>query len=87
MSTRGPAQIYHRKIFLTQVQCSFDVELPTECDDEYWEHSNPNLTFKQPEGKPSVMTYWICMLKLLDIFAFAQRTIVSMFHIHLSPFF
>ncbi|TCD62493.1 hypothetical protein EIP91_006814 [Steccherinum ochraceum] len=64
----------------------FDVELPVECDDEYWEISeNPNpekshkkiVAFKQPAGKPSKITYFNCFLRLNQILAFALRTIYS----------
>lgn len=55
----------------------FDLDLPTECDDEYWVHPDPEQAFKQPAGKPSVMSYFICFLKLNQILAFALRTIYS----------
>ncbi|KAF5349865.1 hypothetical protein D9758_014004 [Tetrapyrgos nigripes] len=28
----------------------FDIDLPVQCDDEYWEHPDPELAFKQPPG-------------------------------------
>ena len=56
---------------------SIDVDLPIECDDEYWINSDPDLAFKQPEGKPSRLTYFNCMLKLTQIHAFAMKTVVS----------
>jgi len=55
----------------------FDLDLPTECDDEYWLHPDPNLAFKQPPGKPSVVTFFNCFLRLNQILAFALRTIYS----------
>ncbi|TCD69092.1 hypothetical protein EIP91_008734 [Steccherinum ochraceum] len=64
----------------------FDVELPVECDDEYWElsdHSDPEkahvkmVAFKQPPGKPSKITYFNCFLRLNQILAFALRTVYS----------
>jgi len=55
----------------------FDLDLPLECDDEYWIHSDPKLAFKQPLGKPSVITFFNCFLRLNQILAFALRTIVS----------
>lgn len=67
---------------------SFDVELPVECDDEYWvltDHPNPEkphkkcVVFKQPPGKPSKITYFNCFLRLNQILAFALRTIVRSF--------
>jgi len=56
---------------------SFDLDLPVECDDEYWSPSDPKDAFKQPPGKPSKMSYFIAYLKLSQILAFALRTIVS----------
>ncbi|KAL0566243.1 Gypsy retrotransposon integrase-like protein 1 [Marasmius crinis-equi] len=55
----------------------YDLPLPIDCDDEYWEVEDPEQAFKQPEGKPSSMSHWIALLKLMDIVGFAQRTIVS----------
>lgn len=55
---------------------SIDVELPIVCDDEYWINPDPNLAFKQPEGKPSTVAYFNCALRLAQIHAFALRTIV-----------
>ncbi|KAG2014304.1 nuclear protein [Coprinopsis cinerea AmutBmut pab1-1] len=43
----------------------FDVDLPIECDDEYWENPDPALAFKQPQGKPAQTT---CLVKLLELF-------------------
>ena len=56
---------------------SFDLDLPAECDDEYWSPQNPEDAFKQPQGKPSKLSYFIAYLKLSQILAFALRTIVS----------
>ena len=56
---------------------SFDLDLPVECDDEYWSPPDPKDAFKQPSGKPSKMSYFIAYLKLSQILAFALRTIVS----------
>ncbi|EIN10102.1 hypothetical protein PUNSTDRAFT_102126 [Punctularia strigosozonata HHB-11173 SS5] len=55
----------------------FDLDLPADCDDEYWESDDPEKAFKQPEGKPSSVTYFICRIKLNQILAFALRTIYS----------
>ena len=57
--------------------CSFDVELPLECDDEYWINEDPSLAFKQPPGKPSTISFFNCVIRLNQIHAFALRTIVS----------
>lgn len=55
----------------------FDLEMPIECDDEYWTHPDPEQAFKQPPGKPSKATYFNCLLRLNQILAFALRTIYS----------
>jgi hypothetical protein len=57
--------------------CSFDLDMPTECDDEFWEASGTHKAFKQPPGRPSYMSYFVCNLKLQQIVSFALRTIVS----------
>ncbi|KAF5339465.1 hypothetical protein D9758_015306 [Tetrapyrgos nigripes] len=53
----------------------FDIDLPVQCDDEYWEHSDPELAFKQPPGRPSNLVYFVRFLRLLDILNMAQKTI------------
>ncbi|KAK1222318.1 Gypsy retrotransposon integrase-like protein 1 [Marasmius sp. AFHP31] len=53
----------------------FDCELPSECDDEYWENPDPGQAFVQPQGKPSVLSFFVMLLKLLNIADFAQRTL------------
>ncbi|EIW84606.1 hypothetical protein CONPUDRAFT_163685 [Coniophora puteana RWD-64-598 SS2] len=55
----------------------FDLDLPTVCDDEYWEHQDPEQQFKQPPGTPSYVAYFVSALKLSQILAFALRTIYS----------
>ncbi|TFK89351.1 hypothetical protein K466DRAFT_584659, partial [Polyporus arcularius HHB13444] len=55
----------------------FDIDLPTECDDEYWTASEPELAFKQPPGKPSKIAFFNCYVRLHQILAFAMRTIYS----------
>jgi hypothetical protein len=49
-----------------------------EIDDEYWENEHePDQAFKQPAGKPSVLSYFVSLIKLIQILAIALRTIVS----------
>ncbi|KDR68550.1 hypothetical protein GALMADRAFT_256803 [Galerina marginata CBS 339.88] len=55
----------------------FDLDLPVDCDDEYWENEDPAKRFKQPPGKPSLITAFILYLKLHQILAFSLRTIYS----------
>ncbi|KAJ7230906.1 fungal-specific transcription factor domain-containing protein [Mycena haematopus] len=46
----------------------FEAELPTEVDDEYWEHD-----FCQPPGKPSQVAFYNSYLRLSNILAFVLR--------------
>ncbi|KIY69850.1 hypothetical protein CYLTODRAFT_420291 [Cylindrobasidium torrendii FP15055 ss-10] len=55
-----------------------DIEFPAECDDEYWEHPDPKQAFKQPAGIPSVLSYFITLLKLYQLLSFCLRTIYSL---------
>ncbi|KAF7370582.1 Fungal-trans domain-containing protein [Mycena sanguinolenta] len=55
----------------------FDLELPTDCDDEYWETSDPARAFQQPKGKPSLISAFIAHLRLGQVLSFALRTIYS----------
>ncbi|KAJ7879609.1 fungal-specific transcription factor domain-containing protein [Mycena olivaceomarginata] len=48
-----------------------------ECDDEWWEHPDPEQRFKQPAGKPSVYSYIVSYSKLMEILGTAQKTIYS----------
>ena len=59
---------------------SFDLDLLVECDDEYWEPSDPHAgAFVQPPGKPAAVTFFNHMLSLNQIQAYALRTIVRGF--------
>ncbi|KAF8998912.1 fungal-specific transcription factor domain-containing protein [Cyathus striatus] len=55
----------------------FDLDMPIECDDEYWEHPDPTQRFKQPEGVPSAVAAFNHHLRLSKIMAFAMITIYS----------
>ncbi|EIW84587.1 hypothetical protein CONPUDRAFT_163668 [Coniophora puteana RWD-64-598 SS2] len=55
----------------------FDLDLPIVCDDEYWEHPDPEQAFKQPPGNPSYVAYFVSAIKLSQVLAFALRTIYS----------
>ncbi|PIL26803.1 transcription factor [Ganoderma sinense ZZ0214-1] len=55
----------------------FDIDLPTECDDEHWAHADAELAFKQPPGRPSKVAFFNCFVRLHQILAFAMRTIYS----------
>ncbi|KZT29634.1 hypothetical protein NEOLEDRAFT_1055289 [Neolentinus lepideus HHB14362 ss-1] len=53
----------------------FDLDMPMECDDEYWDHPDPEKAFKQPSNRPSKLSAFNCYLKLNQILAAALRTI------------
>ncbi|KAJ3859348.1 fungal-specific transcription factor domain-containing protein [Lentinula novae-zelandiae] len=55
----------------------YDLDLPIECDEEFWEHPDPEQAFKQPLGQTSLSAYWRTFLKLIDILAFAQKNIYA----------
>ncbi|KAJ7045760.1 fungal-specific transcription factor domain-containing protein [Mycena alexandri] len=55
----------------------YDVELPLEVDDEYWEHPDPKMAFKQPAGKPSVLTYFVCHIRLCEILGSTLRRLYA----------
>ncbi|KAF7341126.1 Fungal-trans domain-containing protein [Mycena venus] len=46
----------------------YDLELPLEVDDEYWDSG-----FIQPLGKPSQLSYFVCQLRLSEILVDAMR--------------
>jgi len=53
--------------------------LPVDCDDEYWDHPDPEKRFKQPSNKTSSVTAFILYLKLQRILTFSLRTVVGDF--------
>lgn len=54
---------------------SFDLDLPLEVDDYYWD-STQKEPFKQPPGIPSFITAFNELIKLTQIMAFALKTLV-----------
>jgi hypothetical protein len=56
----------------------FDVELPLEVDDEYWEPEDAEKAFQQPPDKPSKIAAFNSYLKLTKIAAYAMRTIYAL---------
>ncbi|KAK0213166.1 fungal-specific transcription factor domain-containing protein [Desarmillaria ectypa] len=55
-----------------------DAEFPVDCDDEYWEHPDPEQAFVQPPDKPSRLSFFISYLALNRILALCLRTIYSL---------
>ena len=56
---------------------SFDLDLPADCDDEYWTVTDGRIPFKQPAGIPSTIAFFNLSHRLNQIASFAMRTIVS----------
>ncbi|KAJ7178398.1 fungal-specific transcription factor domain-containing protein [Mycena crocata] len=55
----------------------YDVELPLEVDDETWDHPDPEQAFKQPPGKPSLLTYFVCHIRLCEILGSTLRRLYA----------
>ncbi|KAJ7598641.1 fungal-specific transcription factor domain-containing protein [Mycena floridula] len=53
----------------------FDIEMPIDCDDEYWENPNLDLAFKQPPNRPSKIAFFICWIQLEDLKSCALRSL------------
>jgi hypothetical protein len=73
MSTCGLSRMYNRD---NDTFSSIDVDLPVDCDDEYWNVSDPDLPFRQPEGKPSRLSYFRHTIQLKTINLRAMRRVV-----------
>ncbi|KAF7345328.1 Zn(2)-C6 fungal-type domain-containing protein [Mycena sanguinolenta] len=56
----------------------FDVQMPTECDDEYWEHEDPAQAFRQPLETPSQVAFFNSYLRLSNILASVLQIIYSL---------
>ncbi|KAJ7772689.1 fungal-specific transcription factor domain-containing protein, partial [Mycena maculata] len=52
------------------------MHIPIECDDEYWDVPRP-LKFKQPKDRPSVIAYFNCHIKLLEVQAAVTTALYS----------
>ena len=61
--------------YLNLIFFRVDVELPLEVDDEYLAER------KQPEGKPSQLSYFVSAIKLVQIAGLILRTIVRTFSV------
>lgn len=57
--------------------CSFDVKLPIDIDDEYWDPASPTNTYVQPYGNPTKISFFNLRIKLTQIQTFALRTLYS----------
>ncbi|KAJ6460653.1 fungal-specific transcription factor domain-containing protein, partial [Mycena vitilis] len=61
----------------------FDIDLPIECDDEYWEH--PTHPFQQPAGVPSGVTFFNTVIRLHHILALSLKALYGLNKVHM-PF-
>ncbi|OJT05037.1 hypothetical protein TRAPUB_4102 [Trametes pubescens] len=55
----------------------FDADPLIECDDEYWDTGDPERDFKQPAERPSKLAFMNGISRLMQIMAFALRTLYS----------
>lgn len=76
---RVRASFNHLSLQLTEGKSSFDIDLPTECDDEYWEHSDPAKSWQQPEGVPSKLSFFVAYIKQTQIIVGTHAFLVSVF--------
>ncbi|KAK0477971.1 fungal-specific transcription factor domain-containing protein [Armillaria novae-zelandiae] len=56
-----------------------DLQMPIECDDEYWEIApDGQVHFNQPSGKSSKISYFSASIKLSEIMSVAMKTSFSL---------
>ncbi|KAF7320555.1 Fungal-trans domain-containing protein [Mycena chlorophos] len=53
-----------------------DIDLPVECDDEYWEH--PTHPFQQPPGIPSRIAFFNALMGLNNMLAASMRSVYGL---------
>ncbi|KAL0950434.1 hypothetical protein HGRIS_010385 [Hohenbuehelia grisea] len=53
----------------------YDLDLPVECDDEYWVVHNKRLYFQQPHNKPSRVAFFNSYLQVSQMCAWALYTL------------
>jgi hypothetical protein len=56
---------------------SYDVDYPLEVDDEFWSTGDPATDFVQPANKPSKISVFVSLVKLVKIISRAMKVIVS----------
>lgn len=72
---RWVEDVLHRKkskshfsfLELSDIFCSFDLNFPIECDDEFWAVDDPEVPFRQPPGLPTQISFFVWMIKLENI--------------------
>lgn len=53
----------------------FDLDFPLECDDAFWDHSDPAQNFTQPSEQPSEISFFVYLLKLVNIMSYIKDII------------
>jgi hypothetical protein len=56
---------------------SYDVDYPLEVDDEFWDTGDPATDFVQPDDRPSRISVFVCLLKLVKVINRSMKVIVS----------
>jgi hypothetical protein len=57
---------------------SYDLDYPVECDDEYWDLPDSSKSFQQPPDKPSIISYFNCFLRLIEMMGNIMRLLVRL---------
>lgn len=55
----------------------YDLDLPTEADDEFWEAEQPDQCFRQPAHVPAQVTAFNLWIKLTQVIAFTIRALYA----------
>ncbi|KAK0212277.1 fungal-specific transcription factor domain-containing protein [Desarmillaria ectypa] len=53
----------------------FDLDFPLECDDAFWNHPDPSQNFIQPSEQPSEVSFFVYLLKLINIMSYIKDII------------
>ncbi|KAJ4481138.1 fungal-specific transcription factor domain-containing protein [Lentinula aciculospora] len=53
----------------------FDIELPIDCDQEFWDTTTETDMFVQPPDRPSKTSFWIHLIRLMEIAGLACKLI------------
>ncbi|KAK0486420.1 fungal-specific transcription factor domain-containing protein [Armillaria novae-zelandiae] len=53
----------------------FDLDFPLECDDMFWDHPDPAQNFAQPSEQPSEISFFVNLLKLVNIMSYIKDTV------------
>jgi hypothetical protein len=70
-------RLYRNSVSISTLS-SFGIDLPLDCDDEYWFNADTSKAFQQPSGQPSRIGQYIELIKLKLIHARTLRTLVGM---------